>query len=392
MILTKLIFKNTDDFIVSLANPDRIKRDCPIVNIPIQQLWEKDSFKNKFIAVYKMKYTPDEKLIQKIADEIFKEEFFGAEDDLANPLLDLMVWHQNRNWELNSLQKTDIDKADALEAMTNLSRKRYWDYTSPNLNLRLVIRQPIITTIIFPIVAKTPVRSIQYFVDVHSRFAFNAIRKSKHKYADDIISYLYEVLILNQKTANKLHNIVRLIDDAKNRKGEAIMLRSEIDAISEVDIIITYLKASVEKITSLTGYTFNIPKLEEKKEHKKRIRALELNIPEKTKNQHYYEFFIEHISSQKLEKLNNYRTGILHKKGISANQPQNFYQKKESHNTLLELFNFLFDQHCKNSTILITTLALLTDELVAIDKPDFALSEIPTKSLINALKKKADNT
>lgn len=386
MIFTKYIFKRTDDFIVSLANPDKIKKDCPIVNIPIQQLWERDSFKNRFMAFLKMKYKPDKELIRKIADDIFKEELFGEEDDLANPLLDLMVWHQNRDWVLNNLQEADIDKANALEAMTNLNRKRYWDYISSNLNLRLAIRQPIITFIIFPVVTKTPVRSIQYFVDVHSRFAFNSIRKSKHKYADDIISYLYEVLILNQKTANKLHNIVKLIDDSKKRKGETIMLRSEIDAISEIDITVTYLKASVEKITSLTGYTFNIPKLEEKKEHKKRIKALEFNIPKKVKKQPYYEFLIDHISSHQLEKLNNYRTGILHKKGISANQPQNFYQKKESHNTLLELFDFLFDQHCKNSTILITTLALLTDELVEIDKPDFALNEIPYKSLINVLK------
>ena len=112
--------------------------------------------------------------------------------------------------------------------MTNLSRKRYWDYTSPSLNLRLVLRQPIIIPIVFPVVAKTPVRSIQYFVDVHSRFAFNSIRKSEHKYADDIVSYLYEVLILNQKTANKLHNIARLIDDVRNGKGEAILLKSEL--------------------------------------------------------------------------------------------------------------------------------------------------------------------
>ena len=35
------------------------------------------------------------------------------------------------------------------------------------------------------------------------------------------------------------------------------------------------------------------------------------------------------------------------------------------------MFNYLFEQHCKNSTILIASLALLTDELVKIDKPDF---------------------
>ena len=387
------IFKNTDDFIVSLADPDKIKQDCPIVNIPIQQLWERDSIKNKLIALLKLKYNPNEQLIMKISNEIFREELFGEKDDLANPLLDLMIWHQNRNWELKDIQKSDIQKADALEAITNLSRQRYWNYTSPNLNLRLVHRQPFIATLVFPIVAKTPIRSLQYFVDVHSRFAFNSIRKSGHQFAEDIISYLYEVLILNQKTANKLHSIVKLIDEARREKGQSILLRSEIDAISEVDLIVTYLKASIEKTTSLTGYTFNIPKLEDKKEHSKRISALKSKIPEIVKKQSYYEFFIEHISSLQLEKLNNYRTGILHKKGISTNQPQEFYKSNESYKSLTEMFNYLFEQHCKNSTILIASLALLTDELVKIDKPDFELSELPFNSLMNELKQiiKADN-
>jgi hypothetical protein len=390
--LIKYIFRNTDDYIVSLANPDKIKQDCPAVNIPIQQLWDRDSLMNKLIALLKFKYNPNEQLIQNIADEIFRDEFFGEKDDLANPLFDLMVWHQNRDWKLKDIQKSDNKKADALEAMTNLSRKRYWDYTSPNLNLRLVHRQPIITTMVFPIVVKTPIRSLQYFVDVHSRFAFDSIRKSGHHFAEDIVSYLYEVLILNQKTANKLHNIVRLIDEARNRKGEAILLKSEIDAISEIDLIVTYLKAFIEKITSLTGYTFKIPKLEDKKEHKKRINALESQIPEIVKKQPYYEFFIEYIGSSQLEKLNNYRTGILHKKGISSIQPQEFYQSNESYKSLTEIFNYLFKQHCKNSTILIASLALLTDELVKIDKPDFDLSELPFNSLLNELKEiKADN-
>jgi len=385
--LINYIFKHTDDILVSLANPNKMKMDCPVVNIPLQQLWRRDSLKNKLKSVLKLKYKPNEQLIQKIAHEIFKEEFFGEEDDLAQPLLDLMVWHQNRDWILKDIQSSDNEKADALEAMTNLSRKRYWEYTSPNLNLRLIQRQPIITPLVFPVVAKTPIRSIQYFVDVHSRFAFNSIRKSKHQYAEDIISYLYEVLILNQKTANKLHHIVKLIHEAKHDKGEAILLKSEIDAISEVDLIITYLKASIEKITSLTGYSFSIPKLEDIKEHKTRIKTLESQIPERAKKQAYYEFFIEYISSVQLEKLNNYRTGILHKKGIASNQPQEFYQKKESHKTLESKFEFLFEQHCKNSTVLIASLALLTDELVRIDKPEFEMSEIPFRSLINELKK-----
>lgn len=380
------ILNRTDDYIVSLASPENIKQDCPVVNVPMIQLWNHDTAINKVKAFLRLKYKPDQELIQHIAYEIFLKEFFGSKDDLAKPLLDLMIWHQNRKWSLLNLEKSDSGKADALEAMTILSRKRYREYVSPNLNLRLIHRQPIIGPLVFPVVAKIPVRSIQYFIDTHSRYAFDRIRRSKHKYSDEIISYFYEVLILNQKTANKLHSIIKLIDDVKKKNNESIMLRSEIDAISEIDLIIMYLKASVEKMTSLVGYTFGITKLEDKKEHNKRISSLIDQIPEQVKLQPYYKFFIEHISSSQLEKMNNFRTGILHKKGIAKNQPQEFYASKDGYKSLVEMFDFLFEQHCKNSTIVIAVSSLLTDELVKLDKPTFELSEIPFKSLIDELK------
>jgi hypothetical protein len=298
-----------------------------------------------------------------------------------------MIWHQNRKWELNELSPPDHDKADALEAMTNLSRKRYWEYTSPALNLNLYSKQPIITPLVFPVVAKTPVRSIQYFVDVHSRFAFNSIRKSKHKYAPDLISYLYEILILQQKLANSFHYLVKLIDSTRTDKQNSILLRSEIDASSSIDSIVTYLKSSIEKNISLIGYIFNIPGLEDKKEHKRRIAALEKGIPDLIKKLPYYQFVNEYISSERLDKLNRFRTGILHKKGISSIQPHSFYQNNEAYKNLTGAFDFLFDQFCKNSAILIASLSLLTDELVKLDKPDFTMAEIPFESLTKELRK-----
>lgn len=392
MKLQEKIFNKTDDYLVSLASPENIKPDCPVVNIPLIQLWKKDTILNKAKAFLKLKYQPNQQLIQEIANEIFLEEFFGQRADLAGPLFELMTWHQNRNWKLLNLNDSDIEKADALEAMTNLTRKRYWEYTSANLNLKLIYRQPLIAPLVYPVVAKIPIRTIQYFIDTHSRYAFDRIRRSKHQYSDEIVSYLYEVLILNQKTANKLHTIVKLIDEIKQKEKDLIMLRSEIDAISEIDSIIKYTKASVEKMTSLVGYTYGIAKLEDKKEHKKRLNLLIANIPELVKRQPYYEFFIEHISSKQLEKLNSFRTGILHKKGISKNQPQAFYGNRDGYKSLVEMFNFLFDQHCKNSTILIASVSLLTDKLVELDKPDFSIAEIPFDHLIDELNKlKAGN-
>ncbi|MBK7465914.1 MAG: hypothetical protein IPJ43_03355 [Saprospiraceae bacterium] len=170
------------------------------------------------------------------------------------------------------------------------------------------------------------------------------------------------------------------------KKKEIIMHKSEIDSTSEIDLIVIYLKAMVEKIISLVGYTFGIKNLESKKEHKKRVILLIKHLPEKVKLLTYYEFLIEQLSANQLEKLNNYRTGILHKKGIAKNQPQEFYATNDGYKTLVEMFQFLFEQHCKNSLVLIASAALLTDELVKLDKPKFELIEIPIQSLLLELK------
>ena len=76
----------------------------------------------------------------------------------------------------------------------------------------------------------------------------------------------------------------------------------------------------------------------------------------------------------------------MHKRGIAKNQPHEFFGSNKGNNTLVDMFNFLFDQHCKNSTILLASLSLLCDELIKLDKPDFDKSDIPVMSLITGLK------
>jgi len=383
--LLRRILNIKDDYLVGLADPDKIKKDCPIAIVNKQQLWQKENFFSKLKSTLKLNYEPSLKVIRSTAKEIFKTEFFGTEEDLGPPLFELMLWFQNLDWELNDLKSIDWERADALEQMSKLNRKN--EFTSPWLNMRLYPKQEIITPLVYPIVAKTPIRSIQYFVDVQSRFAFNSIRKSKHKYADDINSYLYEILTLNQKTANLLHKSVGFMHKIQTEKGEALMMKEEIDTISNNDAIITYLKSSIEKIVYFVGYTFEITNLEGKKEHKKRLKTLDQEIPNFVKKQDYYQFFEEHISSKQLEQLNKYRTGVLHKKGLSKNQPHSFAGNKNPIEKLKEMFDFLFDQHCKNSLLLIAGLSLLTDELVKLDYPDKMFFNIPFENLTESIKK-----
>ncbi len=350
--------------IVSLANPKKLKKYCPIVKIPIRQIWQRETRLRKVWAILRFRYIPDSDLKHIIAKEIFEEELFGTEDDLGNSLFKLMIWHYNRDWELKELLEEDKEKADALEAMMLSTRQRYWKYTSPELNLRLMRKQPIIAPLVYPVVAKTPIRSIQYFVEVDASFAFNSIRKSRHTQSSDIISYLYELLILQQKTAIFLHSLVRLIDTSRREKKDSILIKSDIDAALNIDSIIVYLKSSIEKSILLIGYSFCVLNLENQKKHEQKIRKLFKGIPEDIKKHAYFEFIEEFLSSKRIQELNNFRTGIVHKKGSAKTQPHSYVQNAESYKMVTEVFRFLMEQHSKNSTILIASLALLTDELV----------------------------
>ena len=158
------------------------------------------------------------------------------------------------------------------------------------------------------------------------------------------------------------------------------------DAIINADIMFSYLKASIEKTISLIGYTFNIKNLEDKKTHKQKIKNLKEGIPSRVKSLPYYHFIDEFISTGHLEEINKYRTGLLHKKGISELQPHNYFGNPDSPKHLLKLFELLHEQHAKNSAIIIASIALLTDELVELDPPDLKRDDIPTKSLMDWMK------
>lgn len=219
--------------------------------------------------------------------------------------------------------------------------------------------------------------SCLYYLDIHCSFAFNSIRKSKHPYASEIISYLYEILFIQQKTAVSLHEYLRLIDFAEREKNEALFIQAEVNAVIYADLIFSYLKATVEKTIVLIGLTHSIPDLESKKEHKGKLKTLKLGLPKHLNDVFYVQFIMEYISSENLDELNKYRTGLLHKKGISDLQPHNFVGKKAQTTLLLNIFNVLHEQHSKNTGILIGALALLTDELVNLDPPSISIQEIP---------------
>ncbi|MDD5359652.1 MAG: hypothetical protein PHI79_06370 [Sulfurovaceae bacterium] len=376
------ILKSKDEFIVKLGYCNDIKISTPCATIPFETIWENESFRNKILAFLKLKWNPEQDLLEKIAKDIFIEEIFGEPEDLAEGLFDLMNWHFSQDWESDNLTEIDIEKAKALEAMTSLTNKRYWELDSLNLNLKLVLKAPLVCSLICPVVAKVPIISIRYYIHIHIRYAFNSIRRSKHKYSDEIIAYMYEILVLQQKTAIAFHTLIKLIVNLDTKVS--ILHKNDIDAIMNIDIIVTNLKSSIEKMIVLVGYIYHIANLEDKKTHKAKLQALNNQIPDLVKRQWYYQFFEKFISSDQINLLNQYRTGQLHKKGISIFQPHNYFGK-DSVQSLSKIFYELHDQHSKNSAIMIAASALLTDELVKLDKPSFNVTDIPCDKINNII-------
>jgi hypothetical protein len=325
----------------------------------------------------KLRWQPSDAIIQESARQIFLDDVFGTDADYGPDLLRLMIYHHSKEWDLRALKEQDIARANALEAFTGLTRMRLAGVRSlPALNLQFAERAPQLAFLAVPMSVKIPVISFQYFLDVHVAFAFNSIRRASHLYADDLIAYLYELLFLQQKIAISLNEFVRLAAFSGEKKDKALLINAEVTAIIWADSVFSYLKASIEKTIAFAGLTFGAKDLDSKKTHKAKMDALVKVLPQTLRNTSYGSFFSEYVKSEYLEELNNYRSGLLHKKGIADLQPHNYVSVNAQKLPLLNIFSVMHEQHAKNTGLLVSALALLTDKLVESDPPAVSFAEI----------------
>lgn len=378
-MISKFIIKywfRKDKELGILLGPVR-QKGSPISFVKTEKIWEQETFSKKLKSFLSFNWQPSEHLLDKISREVFYEEIFGYPSDYNSELFKINYWHNSKEWSLSSLTDDDIKKADSLNVLAIALSNKHRNITSNYLHLHLFDKVPMICTLLHPMVVKIPVTSIQYCIEVHNDFTFNEIRFSEIENADDLVSYIYELQNLQIKTALSLHELIYLIDYNEKNKGTALLIQAELSAISEAENIVNYLKATIEKIIVVLGLIFNLRNLETKKTHKAKIDALNKAIPEKVKKLFYYNLIEELIKSESIEELNNFRTGLLHKKGISNLQPHSFVGQEAKDVPLRQTFTFLIEQHSKNSAVLISTYALLTDKLVELKRPNVKFEDLP---------------
>jgi tetratricopeptide (TPR) repeat protein len=356
---------------------DRLRQHSPYVRLETSHLWAREPLNRKARALLRGRWSPDNEMVEQRGRELYQLHIFGGAEDCGEDLLTLNDWLLGRDWPLDALTEADRRRADALASFGALTRLRYGGLAPGPLNLRLGIRAPYVTDLIYPMTAKIPVLSVRYFLEVHQHFAFNAIRRANPPFSDDIIAFLYDLLYLQQKTAIGLLEYARLSADATRNKGDLHLTQAEVDAVMRADALFAYLKASVEKSIALVGITHGIKNLDAKKEHKKRVAALRAGLPPDVEKLPYAAFLLKMVGSENLESLNNYRSGLLHKKGIADLQPHNYVGRAAATLPLWTIFRVLHEQHAENTALLLVTLALLTDKLAELDPPPFSKDELP---------------
>jgi len=368
---TKLLLRHylnvPSDWIIALGTPFR--KGMPFAAVYSEPLWQEENLTAKVRSVLRRHWLPSEERIQKVADDVFIENIFGGNEDYGDKLLNLMTWHYQQPPPATALPKADEEKAYSLQVFTQSTRDRFKDLHFARLRLQLAVRSPMICTLAFPMVIKIPILAIRYYVDIDYQHAFAAIRKSGHPQAEGLVAYLYETAFIQQKIAIGFHEYLRLVRHTREHKEQAILTKGEVDALREMDNVLSLLKASLEKMIALLGLAHGITNLTEQKTHTKKVAALKKRLPEATLSLEYWKLIEEFISPENLEVLNNFRNGLLHKRGISALQPHSYVGKPGKDTPFDEIFQPLHEQHAKNTMVFLCTLAILTDQLVRLDPP-----------------------
>jgi hypothetical protein len=371
-ILDKLLNLHDE---ISIFPGEIIRPYAPFVIITKRDLWAKERWTKRVLSCIKFKYTPSSGLSEQIGTARTVESFYGDKDDYGEVLLYLNAWSYSKHWDYIELTSKDQER---ISAISGLNLRTILDLCPRRkiLQLKLYKKAPFICMLLSPIMPVIPVLTIRHYVSIDFGFAVNSIRKSKINNQDVIIDFLYEIMFLQQKTSLTMLSLFERIFFAEQHKKDAALINAEINGIMYADLIITYLKATIEKTIALVGHIFNINDIETKKDHGRRMAALRNGLPESHLQQYYVDFMLTHFSSENIDDINKYRTGLLHKRGIAELQPHNYVNKDPNKSPLKRVIELLHLQHTKNSACIIGALAMLTDKIVESNEPNISLSEL----------------
>lgn len=351
-----------DEFLVKLGT--NTASGALFAKVRVLPLWRELSLYDRIKAIMIRKWVPPNDMLENAAREILLREVFGKEEDFAYTLYNLNLLHQSREWRLDMLTESDNVKVEGLRSSKILLAVKNWTRTSNYLHLSLGTLSVQMCLNLIPASFYIPVMSLRYCLEIQENYTFNSIRKAKHPLADDLIAYLYDILFIQQKIANSFYNLVVLMDKVRNEKTNALMTSNEVDALTIYDTCINYLKATVEKGILLVALTHEIKNLDGYKRHQQKLSALEKNLPQAVKETPYFQFFWKYVQSDSLSELNNLRSGINHKKGVSRLQPHSFVGKKFEETSLWEQFSILKHTHQMNTLMLVGAISMLADNLI----------------------------
>jgi hypothetical protein len=371
--------KLEEDYLVNFGR--NTQKGALMARIKILPFWNKLTYGQKLRAVLTRNWRPTNEDMENAAQDIFLREVFGKEADFGNVLYNLNLLHHHRDWELGNLTDGDQEKFEGLQSLRMLLTMKNWEMTSDYLHLSLWEFSPQMCVNLIPISFYIPVTSIKYCLELQENYTFNSVRACGHPLADDLIGYLYDVLFIQQKIAANFYNLITLMDKVRQEKADAILMTHEVDALTICDNNINYLKATVEKTILLLALIFEIKNLDGLKRHQQKLSALDKKIPPKVKDRPYFQFVWEQIQSDSISELNNLRSGINHKRGVTKLQPHSFINKSFEETALWEQFSILKKQHQLNTLTLVGVLAIMADDLVA-RKPPTSVDEQYLEELI----------
>ena len=344
-------------------------RGLPLACVYSRGIWDNLPFRTRLRSIAAGRWSPDPLEVFRAGISVIQHDAVGYEGDGARLVLN--SWQTTP--ELEGADSIGADRRAGALAMSASCARSVLSQEYQHLGLNLLDTWPELADLIVPTATAVPLRSLRWFVEPCPYEALGRMRSSTHEHAETLEDYFCDLIFLQHKLVVNIAHIDSTLRHAMALPDDTVFDWTLLSLAGLIEAMIVYEKSLAEKLVVYLCYLKGVPGVEKFKKQRQRLARLDAALDQE--GLFYHRIVMDALSAEALERLNSYRNGILHKRGLASLRPDRL-SDTTTRADLEGIAEFGREQFRKIAAALVATVAMTTDELVRRAPPENTAAQL----------------